>query len=221
MKLINCLVLFVLIVSDICLQRQWSFHWKSHEASQTQTALQVSSSGALWVRADKGIFLKIRFLTSSGTILLLLVTISLLIFATSELSFFKDTMEMVSRKRDEESSNAASPVVLTKGQPSAAGGHLLLQVIALVPPLPSVSPKVFRSLSFKSFPRLRGNSPGIFLSRTFQIGQIIIEEKGSLWEETEETFNGRLVSTLSLIQGWYDGRVSRGNAAVLTQVGIN
>lgn len=34
-------------------------------------------------------------------------------------------------------------------------------------------------------------------------------------------FNGRLVSTLSLIQGQYDGRVSRGNAAVLTQVGIN
>lgn len=63
--------------------------------------------------------------------------------------------------------------------------------------------------------------PGIFLSRTFQIGQIIIEEKRSLWEETEEMFNGRLVSVLSLIQGQYEGRVSEGNVAVLTQVGIN
>lgn len=120
-----------------------------------------------------------------------------------------------------ESSNAASPVVLTKGQPSVPGGHLLLQLITLVGPLPSVLPKVCRSLSLKSFPRLRGNLPGIFLSRTFQIGQIIIEEKGSLWEETEEMFNGRLVSVLSLIQGQYEGRVSEGNVAVLTQVGIN
>lgn len=48
-----------------------------------------------------------------------------------------------------------------------------------------------------------------------------IEEKESLREETEEIFNGKHVSIIPLIQGQCDGRVSRGNAAVLTQVSIN
>ena len=91
----------------------------------------------------------------------------------------------------------------------------------MVGPLPSMLSKEFRPLSLKSFPRLRRNLPGIFLSRTCQIGQRIIEEKGSLREGTEETFNGRLVSALSLTQDQCDGRVSKGNAAVLTQAGID